>query len=190
MIKRIAAASPRFNARIAGAFYLLTIVTGVVAFIAGPSTALGAAASYVEAASYVAVAVLFYFIFRPVNSGLSLLAALIGVMGSLKGPLSDFHLVPEINFNFFGPYCVLIGFLILRSPFLPRILGAAMALAGLGYLTSVWPPLAAHLSPSIALAGLLAEGSLTVWLLLVGADNRRWSELTNTVTPGSQGSFT
>jgi hypothetical protein len=183
VIERITAASPRLKARIAGAFYLLTIVAGAFAFIAGPLTALGEAASYVEAAFYVAVAVLFYFMFRPVSSGLSLLAALIGVVGSLNLPPSHFHLLPEINFNFFGPYCVLIGYLILKSTFLPRMIGVVVAVAGLGYLTSVWPPLETHLSPFIALVGLLAEGSLTVWLLLVGVDDRQWRELTSTAPP-------
>ena len=41
---------------------------------------------------------------------------------------------------FFGFYCVLLGYLILKSTFLPRIIGALMALAGLGYLTLLAKP--------------------------------------------------
>jgi hypothetical protein len=186
MMERIAAASPRLKARIAGAFYLLTIVLGVFAFFfAGPLSAIGVAANYIAAASYVVVAVLFYFMFRPVNRGLSLLAAFDSVIGGVAiGTLSDLHLVPHINsFIFFGTYCVLIGYLILKSTFLPRILGVLIALAGFGYLTILWPPLETHLSSFIALVGLLGEGLLTVWLLLVGVDDRRWREQAGLARP-------
>jgi Domain of unknown function (DUF4386) len=53
----------------------------------------------------------------------------------------------DISFVFFGFYCLLIGYLIFRSGFLPRILGAGMAIAGLGWLTFLSPPLAHDLSP-------------------------------------------
>jgi hypothetical protein len=43
---------------------------------------------------------------------------------------------------FFGLYCILIGYLIFRSTFLPRIIGVFMSLAGLGYMTFLSPPLA------------------------------------------------
>src|SRR6266436_4128408 len=43
--------------------------------------------------------------------------------------------VVNICFVFFGVYCLLIGYLIFRSPFLPRILGVLMAIAGFGWLT-------------------------------------------------------
>ena len=41
----------------------------------------------------------------------------------------------NICFVFFGVYCLLIGYLIFKSAFLPRILGVLMAFAGLGWLT-------------------------------------------------------
>jgi hypothetical protein len=49
--------------------------------------------------------------------------------------------------DFFGFYCLLIGYLIFRSGFLPRILGAGMAIAGLGWLTFLSPALAHDLVP-------------------------------------------
>ena len=82
----------------------------------------------------------------------------------------------NISFVFFGFYCLLIGYLILRSSFLPRILGAGMALAGLAWLTFLSPPLVHSLSPYILIPGILGEGSLTLWLIVAGVNASRWEE--------------
>ena len=80
-----------------------------------------------------------------------------------------------ISFVFFGFYCLLIGLLIFRSTFLPRILGAGMMLAGLGWLTFLSPPLAHYLSPYILLSGI-GEAALGVWLLVMGVNAEAWKE--------------
>jgi hypothetical protein len=168
----------RLRARIAGVFYLLTFLTGGVAlFIRGR---LGLVAGLTAGACYIAVTLLFYYIFKPVNRSLSLLAALFSLVGCAMGPLSLFHLVPSrINsLVFFGFYCLLIGYLIFRSTFLPRILGVLMAFAGLGWLTFLSPPLANHLSPYIFAPGILGEGALTLWLLVMGVNEQQWKEET------------
>jgi hypothetical protein len=77
---------------------------------------------------------------------------------------------------FFGFYCVLIGYLIFRSTFLPRIVGALMVFAGLGYLTLLSKPLADYLSPYNLAPAALGETSLMLWLLLVGVNAQRWKE--------------
>ena len=82
----------------------------------------------------------------------------------------------NICFVFFGVYCLLIGYLIFRSTFLPRILGVLMAFAGLGWLTFLSPPLANYLSPYIVVLGFLAELSLMLWLLVMGVNVQRWKE--------------
>ena len=81
-----------------------------------------------------------------------------------------------ITLVFFGLYCLLIGFLIFKSTFLPRILGVLMALAGLGWLTFLAPPLANALSPYVLVLGFLAELSLMLWLLLKGVNVQRWKQ--------------
>ena len=81
----------------------------------------------------------------------------------------------DISFVFFGFYCLLIGYLIFRSGFLPRILGAGMAIAGLGWLTFLSPALAHDLSPYILAAGI-GEVSLTLWLLGADVNAARWEE--------------
>lgn len=77
---------------------------------------------------------------------------------------------------FFGFYCVLIGYLILRSTFLPRILGVLMAIAGMAWLTFLSRPLASFVSPFNYSAGGIAEGTLTLWLLFAGVNTARWKE--------------
>jgi hypothetical protein len=77
---------------------------------------------------------------------------------------------------FFAFYDLLIGYLIFRSTFLPRVLGVLMAIAGLGWLTFLSPPLANFLSPYILLLGFLAELSLCLWLLVVGVNVQQWKE--------------
>jgi hypothetical protein len=81
-----------------------------------------------------------------------------------------------ISLVFFGFHCLLIGYLILRSAFLPRILGVLMAITGWGWLTFLSPPLANYLWPYIAAASVLGEGSLTLWLLVLGVNVQRWKE--------------
>jgi len=78
---------------------------------------------------------------------------------------------------FFGFYCLLIGYLIFRSAFLPRILGVLMAFAGLGWLTFLSPPLANYLSPYILVLGFLAELAFCLWLLVMGVNVQRWRQL-------------
>jgi hypothetical protein len=122
------------------------------------------------------VTVLFYYLFAPVSRSLSLVAAIVSLLGCAIGPVSLFVQVPS-QFNpliFFGFYCLLIGYLIFRSSFLPRTLAFLMALAGLGWMTFLWPPLARSLSPYVFGPGLLGEGALTVWLLAAGVKDDQW----------------
>jgi hypothetical protein len=82
----------------------------------------------------------------------------------------------DIYLVFFGLWCVLIGALIFRSTFLPRILGALLAIDGVGWMLYLLPPLAQQLFPLIAVAAGLAEFSLLLWLLVVGVNAERWKE--------------
>jgi hypothetical protein len=88
----------------------------------------------------------------------------------LNGYAFDIYLI------FFGLWCVLIGYLIFRSAFLPRILGVLLAIDGLGWMLYLSPPLAAHLFPLIATAAGLAEIPLEFWLIVAGVNAQRWRE--------------
>jgi Domain of unknown function (DUF4386) len=77
---------------------------------------------------------------------------------------------------FNGFYCLLIGYLIFRSTFLPRMLSALMSFAGLGWLTFLSTPLVNYLSPYNLASGLLGEGSVMLWLLVMGVNVQPWKE--------------
>ncbi len=88
--------------------------------------------------------------------------------------------VGSIALVFFGLFQLLIGYLIFRSTFLPRILGALMALAGLGWLIFLVPPLAAFLFTYLEVLGILAEALLMLWLIVMGVNAERWNEQAST----------
>jgi len=174
-MERITEASPRLKARIAGVFYLLTFVTGVIALV---SVRGRLAANLIATVCYVGVTLLFYDLFKPVNRSLSLLAAFFGLLGCATAALNIFQVSP-IHINslvFFGCYCLLIGYLIFRSTFLPRILGALMAIAGLCFLTFLSTQLANSQPPYNLLSGLVGEGLVMLWLLVMGVNVQRWKE--------------
>jgi len=240
-MERIAQASPRFKARMAGGLWLMVIATGMFAFLAGATlivrndavaTAtnilaaeriyrLAFVADLIAGACYMGVTVLLYDLLKPVSRSVSLLAAFFGLGGIAIGaatslvrlaPLvllrSDQYLstfTPNqlqtmalaalrlyeqaflIAMVFFGLQCVLVGCLIVRSTFLPRILGVLLALGGLSYVISslanfLAPAFGARLAPFIVPAAILGEGSLTLWLLLVGVNAQRWNEQASAAT--------
>ena len=171
---RSAPDAPRSMARLAGLFYLLTFATGSLALFT--RSRLSSASGMMAGACYVVVTFLFYHLFKPVNRKLSLLAACISLVGCAVGPLSLFvRAFSRINpLAVFGFYCLLIGYLILQSTFLPRALGWLMVFAGLGWLTFLSPALARQLSPFSFLPGLIGEGALTLWLLAAGVNEADW----------------
>ena len=174
MTERISEASPGRTARTAGVFYLLAILTGSFSLIIRGR--LGSAAGLIAGAFYMALTLLLYYIFKPVNRGLSLLAASFSLAGFIIGALQLNPQGVNISMVFFCFYCLLISYLIFRSTFLPPILGALMAFAGLAWLTYVSPPLAKYLYPYNLAVGILGETSLCLWLLVMGVNVQRWKE--------------
>jgi hypothetical protein len=81
--------------------------------------------------------------------------------------------VGSITLVFAGLFQLLIGYLIFRSTFLPRILGVMIALAGLGWLIFLSPPLANSLLTYLEVFGFLGEVPLVLWLLVIGVNAQR-----------------
>jgi hypothetical protein len=178
MRKRFTEASPLLKARMAGAFYLLSILTGIFAVTAA-SGSLRLAGNLIGSACYVVVTIILYDLLKPVNRRLSLLAALFSLAGCAVSVLRLLHL-PSLNVNelvFFGCYCLLLAYLIFKSTFLPRFLSVLLAITGLGWLMYLSPVLGNRLFfPYLMITGLVGEGSLTLWLLAFGVNARRWNE--------------
>jgi len=78
---------------------------------------------------------------------------------------------------FFGSFQLVLGYLIFRSTFLPRAIGVLIAIAGVGWLTFMVPPISSALLVYLEILGIVAEGLLMLWLLLLGVNGRRWSQL-------------
>jgi len=231
MMERIGETSPRFEARITGAFYLLTILTGIFAqgFVSGSlvvegdaaATAtnilthrglfqLGFAVYLIEMACQIAITALFYDLLKPAGRSVSLLAAFLGFAGCVIKTFSWlFFIAPlfilggahylsvfsteqlqalallflkvndhgaAIALVFFGFYALLTGYLIVRSTFLPRILGVLSILGGLGWMSFLYQPLGYRLFPYLAALGILGAASLILWLLVFGVNEQRWKE--------------
>lgn len=88
--------------------------------------------------------------------------------------LSMYSQAFSIALPLFALFDLAIGYLIVRSTFLPRVLGWLMMLAGAGWLTFVWAPLATQLSRVVLPFGALAEILLMLWLLVKGVNVAAW----------------
>lgn len=162
-----------------GVVYLLYFLTAISAemFVGRGRLGLYEAVNLISHGFYIAVTLLFYYMFKPVNRGLSLLAAFFSLLGCANDVLRLLGLAPyKINsLVFFAPFCLLLGYLIFRTTFLPRFLGVLMMLAGLGWLIFM-SPLGSTLSTNLKILGFVAEASLMVWLVVKGVDVERWRE--------------
>lgn len=77
---------------------------------------------------------------------------------------------------FWGLWLLPFGYLVLRSGFLPRILGVFLILGGLGYVTSVfWEILVPGTSfpDALLLPAAVGEIGICLWLLLAGVRKRQ-----------------
>ena len=82
----------------------------------------------------------------------------------------------------FGCGCLVLGYLIRRSGYLPKLIGTGMQIAGACYLVNSFalilaPKLASTMVPAILLPPFVAETSFALWLLFRGVDEARWNAL-------------
>jgi hypothetical protein len=89
----------------------------------------------------------------------------------------------DIALLFFGFTCLVNGYLIFKSGYIPKPFGLLLQAAGAGYLvacsaTLFAPALAAMLLPGILLLPLIGESALCLWLLINGVNCAKWQERT------------
>jgi hypothetical protein len=236
MTEQHAILRPALWARVAGALYVGTIVTGVFSqyfvrtaiVVRGDAAAtahnllaseplfrLGIVSEFFGVLCYVAVTFVLYELLAPVSRRFSLLAVFFSLVGCAVGVVNLLNdLAPlvllsgapylsvfttgqvqalALTFLRFGGqlnnagllcfafYCMLIGGLILRATFLPRLVGVLMAVAGLSWLISglaviLSPAVGAALAP-LAFVGIAGEASLTLWLLVMGVNAAKWRQM-------------
>jgi len=179
MMKRMAESSPGFKARMAGGLFLFLVLTSTFTeFFARGRLSLTAhvAAGVIEISCMIAVTLLFYYIFKPVDRRVSLLAASLNVVAITILLLQFLPHSVNIGLGFHGFYWILLSYLILRSTFLPRFLSALTAIAGLCWLTFLSPTLTNYLSPYVMASAFLVEGSVFLWLLVMGLNTPKLKE--------------
>jgi len=82
-----------------------------------------------------------------------------------------------IGLVFFGLHCLLLGYLVYRSGYMPRVIGVLLGIAALGYLADSFahfllPHYAEYAGMfllMVAVPAVIAELSLSLWLLWKGA---------------------
>ncbi len=87
----------------------------------------------------------------------------------------------EIGLVFFGVDCVLLGLLVLRSTFLPKVLGVLLGVAGLCYIANSFtdfllPALGHQFGMWLLLPCAVAEYALILWLLVAGVNTTKWNQ--------------
>jgi hypothetical protein len=102
-----------------------------------------------------------------------------------RGAIRLFPYVFSVSLTFFGVFCALIGFLIFRSKFLPAILGLLMMAAGVTYWINGFRLFLALPIPYLQWVTLIAELSLTLWLLVVGVNEAKWRAHAHALQNGS-----
>jgi len=225
----MATASPNLLARLAGVFFLLTIIGGIIAqafiserlinFADAAATAnnilankglfqIGFTIYLIEMACQVTTAMLLYRLLQPVNRSVALLMLLFEFTGIvIKTFARVFYITPmylldgRITFPgmeagqiqsiallllkvndygaatalaFFGFSTLLGGYLVFRSTYLPRWLGVVGMIAGLGWLTFIYPPLGYTVFMFAALFGLAAAIAKIFWLIVFGVDEDKF----------------
>jgi hypothetical protein len=95
----------------------------------------------------------------------------------------------DLGLILFGLHCLLLGYLIYKSRYMPKILGALVVAAGFVYLIGSYtrflaPGYVAAVAP-IYIVAIVSELALCLWLLVKGVKMQRWEEMTAALPPAA-----
>ena len=82
---------------------------------------------------------------------------------------------------FFGVECLIVGYLIRKSDYFPKVIGVLMQLAGIAYLINsfcivLFPSITQYLFPAILLPAFIGESTFCLWLLIKGLNVAAWNK--------------
>lgn len=85
---------------------------------------------------------------------------------------------------FFGCFSLVLGYLIVRSGYLPKTIGVLIQIAGVCYLINSFaqilaPEIGNSLFPAILIPAFVGELSLALWLLVKGVSPEKWKARTS-----------
>lgn len=158
---------------ITGLLYALNIAIGILAIVCTQrDKATADLLNLAGAAEYAVVVCLLGRLFETAARGLSWSVAVIGLVACAVSAAMIVHLFavpPGVNpVVLFGPYCLGLGAVIVRSGSMPRLLGILLMAAGISWLTFAVPTLAHRIAPWNTLVGAVPELMLTLWLIAAG----------------------
>ena len=95
--------------------------------------------------------------------------ALLGDADEALQAVGQFHTIWDASYALFGVHLALIGYLVYRSGFAPRLIGVLLVLAGLGYLVDeIGSVLVSGYALEISRFSFVGEAVLIFWLLIKG----------------------
>jgi hypothetical protein len=102
---------------------------------------------------------------------------------SLSSMFLDLHSYGyDLGLILFGVHCIVLGYLIAMSLYMPKVLGYLVMAAGVTYLVGsytrfLFPDFVDAVSPIYGIA-IISELSLCLWLLVKGVNLERWTDVT------------
>jgi len=163
-------------ARLAGVLYATAVLVAVFHEFLAPGVR-DRLAFALATGCYAAVVLLLYAMLKTVHPRVAPIATVVGLAGFAVDAL---HWQPDgmnVDIPMHGLFCILVGWMLLRSMLLPRVFGALMVFAGLIWILYLIPSLVRSLAPYNSFAGLLGEAIPMLRLLFIGLDERQVHKL-------------
>jgi hypothetical protein len=96
------------------------------------------------------------------------------IQALIRGPIRLWAYMFSTSLAFFAMFCGLNGYLIVRSRFLPAVLGVLMMAACVCYLLDSFGLFLVFDIPYLLMVTLVAENALALWLLVFGVNEAKW----------------